>query len=153
MNRLPLVLSSLAVAILAGCATENRVTSAPAPAPVAAAPVVVAASAVVAAPSGVAAPTAAPLRAGMGRIESILAVPTAAGGRTESNSTKRIVMKMDDGSMQYWAVSDMDRAAPGARDVGLEVTVAAGARDGRMFVFRRRGKRSTAPDAFSLFES
>jgi uncharacterized protein YprB with RNaseH-like and TPR domain len=45
---------------------------------------------------------AAPLRVGMGRIEQILAVPTAAGGRTESNSTKRIVMKMDDGSVQYF---------------------------------------------------
>ena len=44
MNRLPLVLSSIAVAILAGCATESRVTSAPAP--VAAAPAVVAAPAV-----------------------------------------------------------------------------------------------------------
>jgi len=112
MNRLPLVLSSLAVAILAGCATENRVTSAPAPAPVAAAP------AVVAAPAGVAAPTAAPLRAGMGRIESILAVPTAAGGRTESNSTKRIVMKMDDGSMQYF---DTEAAGLAAGD-RIEIT-------------------------------
>ena len=100
MNRLPLILSSIAVAILAGCATESRVTSAPAP--VAAAPAVVAAPVVVAAPAVVAAPSAAPLRAGMGRIESILAVPTAAGGRTESNSTKRIVMRMDDGSMQYF---------------------------------------------------
>ena len=118
MNRLPLVLSSLAVAILAGCATENRVTSAPAPAPVAAAPVVVAAPAVVSAPAGVAAPTAAPLRAGMGRIESILAVPTAAGGRTESNSTKRIVMKMDDGSMQYF---DTEAAGLAAGD-RIEIT-------------------------------
>ena len=43
MNRLPLILSSIAVAILAGCATESRVTSAPAPvaaAPAMAAPVV-----------------------------------------------------------------------------------------------------------------
>ena len=70
MNRLPLILSSIAVAILAGCATESRVTSAPAP--------------VAAAPAVVAAPAAVPLRAGKGRIESILAVPTAAGGRTEA---------------------------------------------------------------------
>jgi hypothetical protein len=111
MNRLPLILSSFAVAILAGCATESRVTSAPAP--VAAAP---AAAPYVLAPAGstvvvpqastagmvVAAAPAAPLRVGMGRIEQILAVPTAAGGRTESNSTKRIVMKMDDGSVQYF---------------------------------------------------
>ena len=114
MNRLPLILSSIAVAILAGCATESRVTSAPAPAPVAAAP---AAAPYVLAPAGstvvlpqastagmavVAPAAAAPLRVGMGRIEQILAVPTAAGGRTESNATKRIVMKMDDGTMQYF---------------------------------------------------
>ena len=103
-NRLPLILSSIAVAILAGCATESRVTSAPAPA--------------AAAPAVVAAPTAAPLRAGMGRIESILAVPTAAGGRTESNSTKRIVMKMDDGSMQYF---DTEAAGLAAGD-RIEIT-------------------------------
>ena len=115
MNRLPLILSSIAVAILAGCATESRLTSAPAP--VAAAPatapyVLVPAGSTVVAPQAstagmvvvapTAAPTAAPLRVGMGRIESILAVPTAAGGRAESMSTKRIVMKMDDGSVQYF---------------------------------------------------
>ena len=117
MNRLPLILSSIAVAVLAGCATESRVTSAPAPAPVAAAPatapyVLVPAGSTVVVPQAstagtvaaapTAAPTAAPLRAGLGRIESILAVPTAAGGRAESMSTKRIVMKMDDGSVQYF---------------------------------------------------
>ena len=104
MNRLPLILSSIAVAILAGCATESRVTSAPAP--------------VAAAPAVVAAPAASPLRAGMGRIESILAVPTAAGGRTESNSTKRIVMRMDDGSMQYF---DTEAAGLAAGD-RIEIT-------------------------------
>jgi hypothetical protein len=111
MNRLPLILSSIAVAILAGCATESRVTSAPAPAPAApaAAPYVLApAGSTVVVPQAstagmvVVAQPAAPLRVGMGRIEQILAVPTAAGGRTESNSTKRIVMKMDDGSVQYF---------------------------------------------------
>jgi hypothetical protein len=109
MNRLPLILSSIAVAILAGCATESRVTSAPAPAAPAAAPYVLApAGSTVVVPQAstagmvVVAQPAAPLRVGMGRIEQILAVPTAAGGRTESNSTKRIVMKMDDGSVQYF---------------------------------------------------
>ena len=122
MNRLPLILSSITIAILAGCATESRVTSAPAPvaaAPaVVAAPPVVAAPAVAAAPAVVAAPSAAPLRAGMGRIESILAVPTAAGGRTESHSTKRIVMKMDDGSVQYF---DTEAAGLAAGD-RIEIT-------------------------------
>jgi hypothetical protein len=54
----------------------------------------------------------------MGRIESILAVPTAAGGRTESNSTKRVVMRMDDGSMQYF---DTEAAGLAAGD-RIEIT-------------------------------
>ena len=103
MNRLPFILSSIAVAILAGCATESRITSAPAPVVVAPAP---AGTVVVpqASTAGmvVVAPAAAPLRAGLGRIESILAVPGAAAGATAPNSTKRIVMRMDDGSVQYF---------------------------------------------------
>jgi hypothetical protein len=109
MNRLPFILSSIAVAILAGCATESRITSAPAPVVVApaAAPVPAPAGMVVvpqasAAGMVVVAPAAAPLRAGLGRIESILAIPTASAGGTASNSTKRIVMRMDDGSVQYF---------------------------------------------------
>ncbi len=54
MSRLPFVLSSIAVAILAGCAAEHRVT------PVA-----------------------------------------AAGGGTVNSSTRRVGIRMDDGSMQY----------------------------------------------------
>lgn len=110
MNRLPFILSSIAVAILAGCATESRITSAPAPVVVgpAAAPYVLAPAGTVVAPQAstagmvVVAPAAAPLRAGLGRIESILAVPTAAAGGTASNSNKRIHMRMDDGSVQYF---------------------------------------------------
>jgi hypothetical protein len=110
MNRLPFILSSIAVAILAGCATESRITSAPAPVVVApaAAPYVLAPAGTVVAPQAstagmvVVAPAAAPLRAGLGRIESILAVPTAAAGGTAPNSTKRIVMRMDDASVQYF---------------------------------------------------
>jgi hypothetical protein len=110
MNRLPFILSSIAVAILAGCATESRVTSAPAPVVVApaAAPYVLAPAGMVVVPQAstagmvVVAPAAAPLRVGLGRIESILAAPNAAAGGTASNSTKRIVMRMDDGSVQYF---------------------------------------------------
>ena len=126
MNRLPFILSSIAVAILAGCATESRITSAPAPvasAP-AAAPYVLAPAGTVVMPQAstagmvVVAPAAAPLRVGLGRIESILAVPTAAAGGTASNSTKRIVMKMDDGSVQYF-----DTQAPGlAAGDRIEIT-------------------------------
>lgn len=110
MNRLPFILSSIAVAVLAGCATESSISPAPAPVVVApaAAPYVLAPAGMVvvpqASPAGVVvvAPAAAPLRVGFGRIESILAVPTAAAGGTASNSTKRIVMRMDDGSVQYF---------------------------------------------------
>lgn len=107
MNRLPFILSSIAVAILAGCATESRITSAPAPVIVAPAAAPAPAGTVVvpqASTAGmvVVAPAAAPLRAGLGRIESILAVPIAAAGGTAPNPTKRIVMRMDDGSVQYF---------------------------------------------------
>src|SRR5687768_18512304 len=85
MNRLPFILSTIALAILAGCATEQRITPAPAPAPVAAAPAPAAAPtpAYVVAPAGTVivqaspagtvgvAPAAVALRAGFGRIDSI----------------------------------------------------------------------------------
>lgn len=126
MNRIPFVLSSIAVAVLAGCATESGVTTAAPPvvvAPVQQQPQVVTPSgAVVASPQAssagtlVFAPSATPLRPGMGRIESIQAVTAAAGG-TPSNST-RVVAKMDDGSTQYF-----DTAAAGLK-VGdrIEIT-------------------------------
>lgn len=110
MNRIPFVLSAIAFAILAGCATEDRVTSAPAPVVVAApaaAPVLTPAATVStpqasAAGTVVVAPAALPLRVGFGRIESILAVPNAAAGGTASSLTRRIVMRMEDGSVQYF---------------------------------------------------
>ena len=108
MNRLPFVLSSIAIAFLAGCATESGITTA-AP-PVVAAPaqqqyVITPSGQVLASPQAsggtiVMAPSATPLRVGMGRIESIQAVSAAAGGKP-SNST-RVSAKMDDGSMQYF---------------------------------------------------
>ena len=49
----------------------------------------------------VVAPAAVALRAGYGRIESILAVPSAAAGGT-SKPSSRVVLKMDDGSTQYF---------------------------------------------------
>jgi hypothetical protein len=97
MNRVPFVLTAIAVAILAGCATEDRVTSAPAPVVVTpATPQASAAGTVIVAPAAV------PLRVGFGRIESILAVPNAAAGGTASGLTRRIVMRMEDGSAQYF---------------------------------------------------
>ena len=107
MKSVPFVLSSIAIAVLAGCATESGITSS-APAPMVVAP----APAYVVAPAGtvvvqqpamvVVAPTAAPLRVGMGRIESIQAVPTAAAGGTTTQPTRRIGSRMDDGSLQYF---------------------------------------------------
>ena len=108
MNRLPFILSAIALAVLAGCATESGVTSAPAPVVVAPAQpaYVVAPAGTVVVPQAsagtmVVAPAAVALRAGFGRIESILAVPSAAaGGASKPNS--RVMMKMDDGSTQYF---------------------------------------------------
>ena len=111
MNRLPFILSTMVVAILAGCATESGITSAPAPVVLAPAQ-----PAYVVAPAGtvgtvvvpqasagtvVVAPAAVALRAGFGRIDSIMAVPSAAAGAT-SKPSHRVVMRMEDGSTQYF---------------------------------------------------
>ena len=108
MNRLPFILSAITLAVLAGCATESGITSAPAPAVVAPAQpgYVVAPAGTVVAPQAsagtmVVTPLAVALRAGFGRIESIQAVPSAAAGGTSKPST-RVVMRMDDGSTQYF---------------------------------------------------
>ena len=79
MSRFPFVLSSIAVAVLAGCAAEHHVTPAPAPvvvspAPVVATPAPAAPAVVVPQASGAAVvvpPTPGPLRVGFGRIDSI----------------------------------------------------------------------------------
>jgi hypothetical protein len=108
MSRFPFVLSSIAVAILAGCAAEHRVTPAPAPVVVAPAPVVAAPAApavVVPQANGTAVvvpPAPGPLRVGFGRIESITPIPVAAaGGGTMNSATRRVGIRMDDGSVQY----------------------------------------------------
>jgi len=110
MSRLPFVLSSIAVAVLAGCAAEHHVTPAPAPvvvapAPVVAAPVPAAPAVVVPQASGAAVvvpPAPGPLRIGFGRIESITPIPVAAaGGGTVNSATRRVGVRMDDGSIQY----------------------------------------------------
>lgn len=111
MNRIPFILSTIALAVLAGCAAEHRVTSAPAPVVVAApaqAPYVLAPAGTVVVPQAgpvagtvVVAPAPVALRAGFGRIESILAVPNAAAGGTAA-STRRVTIRMEDGSLQYF---------------------------------------------------
>lgn len=109
---LPFILSSIAVAILAGCATATESGITPVPAPAAAAPAPAPTTYVVApagtilvpqanvAPMAVAAPAA--LRAGFGRIESVQILPAAAAGGTASSPNKRIVMRMDDGTAQHF---------------------------------------------------
>jgi hypothetical protein len=98
-----------ALGALAGCATEDRVT--PAPAPVVVNPP---ASTVVVPPQSsttvpgavvpgavVVAPAPAPLQAGFGRIETIVPAPTAAAGASAPSSNKRVGIRMDNGVVQY----------------------------------------------------
>lgn len=122
MSKLSFTLSAVALAALAGCATESRVAPAPAPVVVQPAPpaaVVVppntpAGSAVVVPQSGtgsvvVAPTTPGPLRAGTGRVDSILDLPAgAAAGSTVPAANKRVGVRMDDGTLQY-----VDTAAAG----------------------------------------
>ena len=122
MSRLAFTLS-VVTAVLAGCATEHKVAPAPAPVVVQPAPTAAAvivpqqnppAAAVVVPPAApgsvVIAPAAAqPLRAGTGRIESLLDIPaSAAAGSSVPNANKRVGIRMDDGSLQY-----VDTAASG----------------------------------------
>jgi hypothetical protein len=123
MNKLAVPLSLISLALLAACETESRVAPAPAPVvvqPAPAAAVVTQPSAVITqpattaaaptvivpqagtAPVVVATTTAQPLRAGTGRIEQIINLPaSAAAGSSVPGATKRITIRMDDGSVQY----------------------------------------------------
>ncbi len=118
--RVPFILSAIAVAAFAGCAstTESGITSAPAPvvaAPAAAAPAAPTYSVGATGTTGVVpqarasttvvAPAAVGLRAGSGRIESILILPSAAAGGSAPSSNKRVTMRMDDGTAQYFNTS------------------------------------------------
>ena len=128
MSKLPLSFSLIAVALLAACAAEHKVAPAPAPivvqpaptagavvvppsspAPSASAPTVIVPQSTSPAPIVVAPAPAQPLRAGTGRIESILDIPpSAAAGSGVPGANKRVGIRMDDGSLQY-----VDTAATG----------------------------------------
>ena len=102
--KLAATLPILALATLAGCATEDRVI--PAPAPVVVNPpantVVVPPQSSAAVPGAVVvAPAAAPLQAGYGRVETIVPIPAAASGATAPSSNKRVGIRMDNGAVQY----------------------------------------------------
>jgi hypothetical protein len=97
-----------ALAVLAGCATNDRVTPAPAPVVVnpPASTVVVPPQAQASVPPGgaiVVAPAPAPLVAGTGRIDSIVPVPAsaAAGASAANSANKRVGIRMDNGAVQY----------------------------------------------------
>ena len=125
MNKLVLPLSAIAVAVLAGCASESRVAPAPAPvvvqpaapAAVITAPATTATAPTVVVPSAgtapvvVASPAPQALRAGTGRIENIINLPaSAAAGSSVPGATKRITIRMDDGSLQYLDTAAADIA-------------------------------------------
>jgi hypothetical protein len=107
MNRVPFILSAIAVAVLAGCATESGITSAPAP--------VVTAPA--AAPAPVAAAPAAPTYS-VGAAGTTVVIPNAAVGGTAPNPSKRIAMRMEDGTVQHFD-TNADGLAVGDR---IEIT-------------------------------
>ena len=140
MSKLTFPLSLIAIAVLAGCETESRVAPAPAPVvvqpspPVAAVvsppatvvtpPATVAAAPTVVVPAAGTSPVvvapmpAQPLRAGTGRIEQIINLPaSAAAGSSVPGATKRITIRMDDGSLQY-----LDTAATDI-SVGTRVSI------------------------------
>lgn len=106
MNRFAGISLVAALAALAGCATEDRVTPAPAPVVVNTPPstVVVPPQASATPPAGtiVVAPAPAPLQAGFGRVATIMPVPSvAAAGSTASSTNKRVGVQMDNGVVQY----------------------------------------------------
>ena len=141
MSNVRLTLSLTALAVLAACSTESKVAPAPAPvvvqpAPTAGAVVVPPAATVTTPPAVTTAPSAAvvvpqtgsgavvvtpaapqPLRAGTGRIDSIVDLPAAAAaGSSVPGANKRVGIRMDDGTLQYLdtAASDLvvgDRVA------------------------------------------
>ena len=123
MNRVPVVLSAIAVAVLAGCA-EAPVSPAPPPVVVAPqpAPVATPSGTVVvpatAQPQVIVPPAAPPLRYGMGRIEQLMPAPSAAAaGGSAPSGMQRAGIRMDDGSFQY-----VDTSAPNLR-VGDRVEI------------------------------
>lgn len=97
--------SIVALAALAGCATEDRVTPAPAPVvvnPPASTVVVPPQSAATVPGAIVVAPAPAPLQAGIGRIETIVPSPSAAAaGASAPSNNKRVGIRMDNGTVQY----------------------------------------------------
>lgn len=98
-----LVLAPLALAVLAGCVTEDKATPAPPPvvvAPQAPAPVVVAPAP--APGTAVVVPSPNTLIAGTGVVDSVTSAPaSAAAGGSAGSSTKRVGVRMANNTIQY----------------------------------------------------
>lgn|SRR5690242_7316658 len=98
-------LSLVALAVLAGCASEDRVTPAPAPVivnPPASTVVVPPQSSATTPSTVVIAPAPAPMQAGYGRIDTIVPVTSAAAGSSVPSGTRRVGVRMDNGVVQYF---------------------------------------------------
>jgi hypothetical protein len=118
MKRLPFLLAATALAVVSGCAEEGyRITPASAPivmsspsdpyvAGAAGSPGTARSTTLPDGSTMLTTAPVAPLRAGYGRIESILPLPSAGAGGTAAGptntATNRITAKMDDGSKQYF---------------------------------------------------
>ena len=115
MSKFAIPLALGAVTLIAACA--YRATPAPAPVVTPAVPVVVIpqqAPAVVTAPT-VVVPQPIALRAGIGSIESITAVPVSSGAGTAAyGAMRRLGIKMNDGTVQY-VDSEVPNVAVGDR--------------------------------------
>jgi hypothetical protein len=114
MLKLSFSLSCIAAALtLAACSTYKAT-----PEPTAV--IVTPPATVAAAPGTVVSATAPALRPGVGRIESVSAVPqfgSASEGSTRASATRRIGVRMDDGTVQF-----LDSDAP-ALDVGNRIEI------------------------------
>ena len=121
MSKVLLTLPLAALALLFGCASEEKASPAPivvtTTAPPAA-PVVTQPPAVVAVPQATVPAVTVALKPGHGRIESLAAIPpsAAAGG---TSSMRRVGVKMDDGTMQF-----LDTNAPNLA-IGERIEVTA----------------------------
>jgi hypothetical protein len=109
MSKFVLSLPLVAFALLTACATSEPVAPAPGAVVVVPGTPVTSSSGVVTSPgassgSSVIVPTTSALRAGFGRIDSVAAVPrlgSAAAGASTDEATKRVGLKMEDGTMQF----------------------------------------------------
>jgi hypothetical protein len=93
-----------ALAALAGCATEDRVTPAPPPVvvnPPASTVVVPPQSSATVPGAVVVAPAPAPLQVGFGRVETLVPAPSAAAGASAPSHNQRVGIRMDNGVFQY----------------------------------------------------